>query len=100
MAGSLPGARNRLSGTHPGPLLRRRPIGVRDGGGSGRPLLLPDDAQVYLDLSFFQDLSQWFGAPGDFADAYVIAHEIGHHVQNVLGVFDETRAAQARGSQE
>jgi len=46
------------------------------------------DHKVYLDTSFFQELSQRFGAPGEFADAYVIAHEIGHHVQNQLGLFD------------
>lgn len=53
------------------------------------------DRKVYLDMSFFRELSDRFGAPGDFADAYVIAHEVGHHVQNELGIFDQLDRSRA-----
>jgi uncharacterized protein len=58
------------------------------------PFYCPGDEKVYLDLDFFDELSRRFGAPGDFAQAYVISHEVGHHVQNVLGI--EGQVAKAR----
>jgi len=59
------------------------------------PFYCPEDAKVYLDLSFFRELSERFGAPGDFARAYVIAHEVGHHVQTLLGLMPESKGHNA-----
>jgi hypothetical protein len=61
------------------------------------PFYCPNDHKAYLDLSFFEELRDRFKAPGDFAAAYVIAHEIGHHVQTLLGISRQVHAAQAQG---
>jgi predicted metalloprotease len=63
------------------------------------PFYCPPDERVYIDLAFFRQLETEFAAQGDFAKAYVIAHEVGHHVQNLLGIADQVRAAQQRASE-
>jgi predicted metalloprotease len=62
-------------------------------GSATGPFYCPPDQKVYIDLSFFKELQDRFKAPGDFAMAYVIAHEVGHHVQNLLGIMDEVTSA-------
>ena len=64
------------------------------------PFYCPSDQKVYIDLSFYQDLKDQHGAPGDFAQAYVIAHEIGHHVQNLLGISEKVHTARQRAGEE
>ena len=73
------------------------PTGCGTGQSSAGPFYCPSDAHIYLDLSFFHELSQRFGAPGEFARAYVIAHEYGHHIQNLLGAMDR-RGGPSRGA--
>ena len=62
------------------------------------PFYCPTDQRIYIDPKFFEELGRRFGAPGDFAQAYVIAHEVGHHIQNLTGTLDEARRVQAQSS--
>ena len=62
------------------------------------PFYCPGDQKIYIDLSFFQEMKSKFNAPGDFAQAYVVAHEVGHHVQTLLGISNQVRRAKSRAS--
>ncbi|HEY5919299.1 MAG TPA: neutral zinc metallopeptidase [Chryseolinea sp.] len=78
--------------------------GVQSGCGTASsatgPFYCSEDEKVYIDLSFYEDLKNRFDAPGDFAQAYVVAHEVGHHVQHLMGITDKVHASRERLSQE
>ena len=74
------------------------PTACGTGEAAAGPFYCPRDHIVYLDLTFFDVMTQQLGAPGQFAHAYVIGHEVGHHVQNLLGIIDKVDALRARGS--
>ena len=74
------------------------PTGCGEGQSAAGPFYCPQDSRIYLDLSFFHELADRFGAPGEFAQAYVIAHEYGHHIQNLLGVFGESDGSERGAS--
>jgi predicted metalloprotease len=63
------------------------------------PFYCPADHKVYIDLAFYQDMKDKLGAPGDFAQAYVVAHEVGHHVQNLLGIADQVQQARSQATE-
>lgn len=88
---------------YPAPKLRLFSNAINTGCGSATsaagPFYCPADQRVYIDLAFFQQLETEFAAQGDFAKAYVIAHEVGHHIQTITGTSDKVRAAQQRASE-
>lgn len=89
--------------TYPKPRLvlfrEQTPTACGTGQSAMGPFYCPGDQKVYIDLSFYETLHRQLGAPGDFAQAYVIAHEVGHHVQNVLGISDRLDRMRGRVSQ-
>ncbi len=94
----------RMGGRYQEPTLVLYSGAVRSACGLGQaamgPFYCPGDSKVYIDLSFYRDLKERHRAPGDFAQAYVIAHEVGHHVQNLLGISRRVHEARARVSRE
>jgi len=76
------------------------PTGCGTGQAAMGPFYCPEDQKVYLDLAFYKELASRFGAPGNFAQAYVVAHEVGHHIQKLLGIADQVQATKERVSEK
>lgn len=76
------------------------PTACGSGQAASGPFYCPSDQKVYIDLSFYQEMKTRFNAPGDFAQAYVIAHEVGHHIQNLLGTSDKVQQARQNARNE
>jgi predicted metalloprotease len=91
-------ARQSLSYVHPELKVFRGRVATGCGTGSAAmgPFYCPADQSIYVDLGFYDELARTFKSPGDFAQAYVVAHEVGHHVQKLLGVSDQVAAARGR----
>ena len=89
--------------TYQAPKLRlfrdQYPTGCGQGDAAMGPFYCPNDQIVYIDLSFYDTLARKLGAPGQFAQAYVVAHEVGHHVQNQLGIMQKVDAIRSRGNE-
>ena len=79
---------------------RQTPTACGSGQAASGPFYCPSDQKVYIDLSFYQEMKTRFNAPGDFAQAYVIAHEVGHHIQNLLGTSDKVQQARQTARNE
>jgi predicted metalloprotease len=92
-----------MGGTYREPKLRlfrgAEPTACGMGQAAMGPFYCPGDEKVYIDLSFYETMRRQLGAPGDFAQAYVIAHEVGHHVQNLMGITEKVEQARRRMSE-
>jgi predicted metalloprotease len=93
-----------MNRTYRNPTLVAYEQATRTACGTGQsamgPFYCPNDEKLYLDLAFFRELQTRFHAPGDFAEAYVIAHEVGHHVQKQLGIMDKMESMRGRASKQ